>query len=109
MFPPNRKGDDEDEDEEEESEDETSGVTKEIVLGSLTPGQVNHTLSYFGGEVTHFLPSRSSRLPWTLSWMKTMSMFSKWSVKSGDVHLESETGSNVTSALQLDTHHRKLY
>ena len=34
--------DDEDEDEEDEDEKEVSTVTKEVILGSLTPGKVSH-------------------------------------------------------------------
>ena len=66
-----------DDDEEEEDEKEVSTVTKEVILGSLTPGKVSHSFPSLSGIITPYLPTRLNRPPWTSSWMRMTSMFSK--------------------------------
>jgi len=46
----------------EDEDDEPS--TREIVLGSLTPGKVSHVFLYFGSNLAPLSSFRSSRLPW---------------------------------------------
>lgn len=48
-----------DDEEEEKDEDDPHTVTKEVILGSLTPGKVNRGLPYFGSNMT--LVSSSDR------------------------------------------------
>jgi hypothetical protein len=38
-------------DDDDEEEKEASIGTKEVILGSLTPGKVNHVFAYFGSDV----------------------------------------------------------
>ena len=54
---------DDDEEEEEEDEDEPHTVTKEIILGSLTPGKVNYVCPYFGGDITLLSPLQIEQAP----------------------------------------------
>ena len=58
---------DDDEDQEEGADDEPHLVTKEVILGSLTPGKVDHFFLHFGGDTTQpsSLLSRLNKLPWT--------------------------------------------
>lgn len=58
---------DDEDDEESDDENEPSIVTKEVILGSLTPGKVNNVFPSLGCDVT--LLFRSSRPPWTSFWM----------------------------------------
>lgn len=67
---------DDDDDEEDEDEKEVPIVTKEVILGSLTPGKVSHGFPSLSNVVTSSLSTRLSRPPWTSSWMRT-NMFSK--------------------------------
>ena len=43
---------DDEDDEESDDENEPSTVIKEVILGSLTPGKVNHVFPYFGCDMT---------------------------------------------------------
>lgn len=58
---------DEDDDEEDEDEKEVPIVTKEVILGSLTPGKVSHVFPSLSNFVTPSLSTRLSRPPWTSS------------------------------------------
>lgn len=69
--------DDEEDDEEDEEEKEAATVTKEVILGSLTPGKVSHVFPSLSGAITPSLSARLNRPPWTSSWMRRTSMFSK--------------------------------
>ena len=67
-------------DEDDEHSEDGNGpppVTKEVILGSLTPGKVNHLFPSLGDGVTPPLPHRLSRLPWTSFWTTRTSMFLK--------------------------------
>ena len=44
---------DDEDDEESDDENEPPTVTKEVILGSLTPGKVNHFFPPSGCDVTH--------------------------------------------------------
>ena len=50
LVAPPEEGDDDDE-EEREGDDEARLVTKEVILGSLTPGKVNQVFLCFGGDI----------------------------------------------------------
>lgn len=54
VSPPDEGDDEEDE---SEDEDELNMITKEVVLGSLTPGKVNHAFPSLGGDINHILSS----------------------------------------------------
>lgn len=70
---------DDDDDEEDEDEDEKAVpiVTKEVILGSLTPGKVSHLFPSLSNVVTPSFSTRLSKPPWTSSWMRRTNMFSK--------------------------------
>ena len=50
-------------DDEEEDEDELHTVTKEVILGSLTPGKVKYVFPYFGGDITFLSPLQIEQAP----------------------------------------------
>ena len=71
-------GESEDDESENEEGKEASTVTREVILGSLTPGKVSYVFLSSSRLITPpALSIRSSRLPWTSSWMRRTSMFSK--------------------------------
>lgn len=43
---------DDEDDEESDDENEPSTVIREVILGSLTPGKVNHVFSSLGSDMT---------------------------------------------------------
>jgi hypothetical protein len=46
-----RPTEDDDEEDESENDDEPNAVIRQVVLGSLTPGKVNHALPSFCGDI----------------------------------------------------------
>lgn len=80
-----------DDDDEDEDGNEARTVTKDVVLGSLTPGKVNRVFPSLGVDTTSLPLPRLSRPPWTSFWMRRMSTFSRWSVKSDNIHFTSKT------------------
>lgn len=59
-FPTSPADEDDDQEDEGESEKEAHTDTKEVILGSLTPGKVNHVFPSLNGVI--IIPPPSARL-----------------------------------------------
>jgi hypothetical protein len=83
--------DDDDDDEEKEDDGEARLVTREVILGSLTPGKVNHVFPCLSGDIISLsLFFRLNRLPWTSFWTTRTNTSSKWWGKSCDIFFRIE-------------------